>query len=109
MNDFMKEYLKDRVLAGMWIELGGHYAHITFEGMIDLYEAAPDPEVARAKMFLDLALIEDEQISVNGMRGSQEPGVVNGSTTGRFKDIVFGDKPDSSSATISACGRHRVA
>ncbi len=95
MNDFMKQYLKDRVLVGMWIEPGGHYAHHTFDGMIDLYEAAPDPEVRqRAKMFLDLALIEDEQISVNGLRGGAKSRNGPLSTeTSKFKDLVFGDKP----------------
>jgi len=46
-------------------------------------------------MFLDLALIEDEQISVNGQRGGamSRGGPLN-SNTGKFKDIVFGDKPD---------------
>ncbi len=96
MNNYMKQYLQDRVLTGMWIEPGGHYANINFQAMTDLYEAAPDPVVRqRAKMFLDLALIEDEQISVNGLRGGSlsRNGPLS-PTTGKFKDIVFGDKPD---------------
>ena len=95
MGDFMKQYVEDRVLTGMWIEPGGHYAHITFDNMIDLYEAAPDPMVRQhAKMFLDLALIEDEQISVNGYRaGARSRTPAMGDTTGKFKNTVFGDKP----------------
>jgi hypothetical protein len=95
MNDFMKVYLKDRVLAGMWLEPGGHYAHHTFEVLISLYDAAPDPEIRqRAKMFLDLALIEDEQISVNGYRAgarSRTAPFVN--TTSKSKSPIFGDAP----------------
>jgi len=95
LGDFMKQYVEDRVLTGMWIEPGGHYAHITFDNMIDLYEAAPDPMVRQhAKMFLDLALIEDEQISVNGYRaGARSRTPAMGDTTGKFKNTVFGDKP----------------
>ena len=95
MSNCMKDYLKNRVLTGLWIEPGSHYAHINFDVMIDLYEAAPDPEVRqRAKMFLDLALIEDEQISVNGLRGGarSRTGPLAPDTS-KFKDLVFGDKP----------------
>lgn len=95
MSDCMKDYLKDRVLTGLWIEPGSHYAHINFDVMIDLYEVAPDPVVRqRAKMFLDLALIEDEQISVNGLRGGarSRTGPLAPDTS-KFKDLVFGDTP----------------
>jgi hypothetical protein len=94
MNNFMKRYMKERVLTGLWIEPGSHYANITYNAMINLYEMAPDPVVRQqAKMFLDLALIEDEQISVNGYRGgarSRTPPLL--ATTSNFKDMVFGDK-----------------
>ena len=95
MGGGMKHYLKDRVLTGLWIEPGSHYAHITFDVMIDLREAAPDPDVRQlAKMFLDLALIEDEQLSVNGVRGgARSRAGPLGATTGKFKDLVFGDAP----------------
>ncbi len=93
MRDCMNDYLKNRVLNGLWIEPGSHYAHINFDVMIDLYELAPDPEVRqRAKMFLDLALIEDEQISVNGLRGGarSRTGPLAPDTS-KFKNLVFGD------------------
>ena len=95
MRDCMNAYLKNRVLMGLWIEPGSHYAHINFDVMIDLYEVAPDSEVRqRAKMFLDLALIEDEQISVNGLRGGAKSrtGPMSPDTS-KFKDLAFGDKP----------------
>lgn len=95
MKDFMPQYMRDRVLTGLWIEPGGHYAHITYKMMIHLYNAAPDPEVRQqAKMFLDLALIEDEQISVNGLRGgARSRTAAMAPTTNGFKDVIFGDKP----------------
>ncbi len=95
LRDFMPLYMKDRVLTGLWIEPGGHYAHITFSTMIDLYETAPDPVVRQqAKMFLDLALIEDEQVSVNGLRGGgRSRTAAMAATTSGFKDVIFGDKP----------------
>ena len=95
MSNCMKDYLQDRALSGLWVEPGSHYAHINFDVMIDLYEVAPDPVVRqRAKMFLDLALIEDEQISVNGLRGGarSRTGPLAPDTS-KFKDLVFGDAP----------------
>ena len=90
MRDCMKDYLKTRVFMGLWIEPGSHYAHINFDVMIDLYEAAPDPEVRqRARMFLDLALIEDEQIrEQGGLPGTAAVVILGDAMTGNISPLL---------------------
>ncbi|MCE9606139.1 MAG: hypothetical protein K8U03_14680 [Planctomycetia bacterium] len=64
------DMLRDRVMAGLWAEPGSGYAHITHEHLVRLCTLAPDREIRQvAKMVLDLVFIEEEELSVNGVRG----------------------------------------
>jgi len=83
---FIKRGLKSLALHGMWAELGSsNYEHKTYRGLLALLDYATDPIVAaRARMFMDLAMVEVEQISLSGLRGGSKTRAKDGGLTGRF-------------------------
>lgn len=68
---FFREWPRSRAASGMWIEVGATgYQKYSWPALFNLHELSPDPVVRhRFGLLLDLALIEEEQISVNGRRG----------------------------------------
>ena len=85
-TEFMRRGLKSLALHGMWAELGSsNYEHKTYRGLLALIDYATDPVVAaRAKMFMDLAMVEIEQISLSGLRGGSKTRAKDGGLLGRF-------------------------
>ncbi|MEM9478744.1 MAG: hypothetical protein AAGA58_03685 [Verrucomicrobiota bacterium] len=85
-SEVMARGMKGLALHGMWTELGStNYEHKTYRGLLALAEFASDPVVAtRAKMFMDLALVEAEQISISGLRGGSKSRCKDNGLTGRF-------------------------
>lgn len=83
---FMRRGLKSLALHGMWAELGSsNYEHKTYRGLYALIDYATDPVVAtRARMFMDLAMVEIEQISLSGLRGGSKTRAKDGGLLGRF-------------------------
>lgn len=78
--------MKGLALHGMWTELGStNYEHKTYRGLLALAEFATDPVVSkRAKMFMDLAFVELEQISISGLRGGSKSRCKDSGVSGRF-------------------------
>ena len=70
-SGFFREWPRRRVASGMWIEVGSTtYQKYSWPALINLHELSPDPIVRhRFGLLLDLALVEEEQISVDGRRG----------------------------------------
>jgi hypothetical protein len=68
---FFREWPRSRAASGMWIEVGSNgYQKYSWPALFNLHELSPDPVVRqRFGLLLDLALVEEEQISVNGRRG----------------------------------------
>lgn len=68
---FFREWPRKRAATGLWIEVGSNgYQKYSWPALFNLHELAPDPVVRqRFGMSLDLALIEEAQISVRGRRG----------------------------------------
>jgi hypothetical protein len=68
---FFRKWPRSRAAAGMWIEVGSNtYQKYSWPALINLHELSPDPVVRhRFGLLLDLALIEEAQISVKGRRG----------------------------------------
>lgn len=68
---FFREWPRSRAASGMWIEVGATgYQKYSWPALLNLHELSPDPVVRhRFGLLLDLALIEEEQISVKGHRG----------------------------------------
>jgi len=115
-NDYFRFWLKTFATHGLWVELGSDtYRKYSYSTLLNLYDLAPDPEVRKlAGMFLDLALIEESQMTfADGFRGggrsrvSYSASLAKGSSSGDlgrsgFESILslfFGD--DKGGATHS--------
>ncbi len=68
---YFREWPRQRARTGLWFELGSDtYQKYSWPALFNLHELAPDPVVRRRfGLLLDLALIEEAQISVQGRRG----------------------------------------
>jgi hypothetical protein len=69
-NAFLKRFLKDWALNGLWVELASSaYTYHTYPSYFNLADLAPDPEVRRrARMWLDLSFVESAQMSISRIR-----------------------------------------
>lgn len=70
-NRFFQEWPRQRIKSGLWIEIGSDtYQKYSWPALFNLHELSPDPLVRqRFGMLLDVAFIEEAQISINGRRG----------------------------------------
>ena len=68
---YFQRWAGKRVATGLWIEIGSNgYQKYSWPALFNLHELAPDPLIRkRFGMLLDLAFIEEAQISVRGRRG----------------------------------------
>ena len=68
---YFQRWTGKRVSTGLWIEVGSNgYQKYSWPSLFNLHELAPDPLIRkRFGMLLDLAFIEEAQISVRGWRG----------------------------------------
>ncbi len=68
---FFREWPRSRARAGLWAEVGSDtYQKYSWPALFNLHELAPDPVVRhRFGLLLDLAFIEEAQLSVKGRRG----------------------------------------
>ena len=89
-TQFFRRGLKEWALHGMWVELGSsNYEYKTYRGLYLLLDFATDPVVAaRAKMLMDLAMIEIEQISLSGLRGGSKSRAKDGGLDSRFNKTL---------------------
>ncbi len=70
-NRFFQEWPVQRIKSGLWFEVGSDtYQKYSWPALFNLHEVSPDPLVRkRFGMFLDIAFIEEAQVSVKGRRG----------------------------------------
>jgi hypothetical protein len=68
---FFRQWPRCRARSGLWVEIGSNtYQKYSWPALFNLHELAPDPVVRhRFGSLLDLAFIEEAQISVHGRRG----------------------------------------
>ena len=68
---YFQRWTGKRVSTGLWIEVGSNgYQKYSWPSLFNLHELAPDPLIRkRFGMLLDLAFVEEAQISVRGRRG----------------------------------------
>lgn len=68
---FFREWPRKRATTGLWVEVGSNtYQKYSWPSLFNLHELSPDPVIRkRFGLLLDLAFIEEEQISVQGRRG----------------------------------------
>ncbi|MHC4248484.1 MAG: HEAT repeat domain-containing protein [Planctomycetota bacterium] len=89
-TQFFRRGLKEWALHGMWVELGSsNYEYKTYRGLYLLLDFATDPVVAaRARMLMDLAMVEIEQISLSGLRGGSKSRAKDGGLDSRFNKTL---------------------
>lgn len=89
-NQFYQRGIKQWALHGLWVELGSsNYEYKTYRGLLNLVEFATDPIVSvRAKMYMDLSMVEIEQISLSGLRGGSKSRAKDGGLDGRFNKYL---------------------
>lgn len=100
---FFREWAKIRAMYGMWVELGSDkYQKYSWPNLVNLAEFAPDALVRkRFRMLLDIALIEEEQISVQGRRGGGRSRAEYGKNNFEgYKALFYGDGPGSSHSKV---------
>jgi len=89
---YFREWPRRRAGAGLWVEVGSNtYQKYSWPALFNLHELAPDPVIRkRFGLLLDLAFIEEEQISVRGRRGG---GISRGDYAPRgfesYKNLLF--------------------
>ena len=67
---FYRAWAGSRAGVGLWIEIGAGYQKYSWPALFNLCELAPDLVIRkRFGLLLDLAFVEEEQISVHGRRG----------------------------------------
>eukprot|EP01048_Picozoa_sp_COSAG05_P020089 COSAG05_NODE_3325_length_2149_cov_1.597073_1_plen_693_part_10 len=113
-DDFMYAWLEARATTGFWIEIGSNsYWYRTWPAVLNLLDLPLSTRVRqRAKMFVDLAIVEAEQTSIRGVRGgvkarSKKDGAghhdgLNHSMIGRMGYSLFGldtDEPGGAGRT----------
>jgi len=92
---FFREWPGKRAGAGLWIEVGSNtYQKYSWPGLFNLCELSPDPVIRkRFGLLLDLAFIEEEQISVHGRRGGGRSRAHPGANAFEsYKNLLFAEE-----------------
>jgi len=68
---FFRDWPRRRAQTGLWVEIGSTtYQKYSWPALFNLHELAPDPVIRhRFGLLLDLAFVEEAQMSVHGIRG----------------------------------------
>ena len=89
---FFQEWPRKRVQSGLWVEVGSNgYQKYSWPALFNLHELAPDPIIRkRFGMLMDLAFIEEAQISVQGRRGGGRSRAEGGNNSFEsYKNLLF--------------------
>ncbi|MFK7851053.1 MAG: hypothetical protein AB8D78_08760 [Akkermansiaceae bacterium] len=111
---FFRRWPRSRANSGLWIEIGSNtYQKYSWPALFNLHELAPDPLIReRFGRLLDLAFIEEAQISVHGRRG----GGLSRAEGGRkgfegYKNLLFardGQPAASSHSRVIETSRYQL-
>ena len=101
---YFREWPRSRAKNGLWIEVGSNtYQKYSWPALFNLHELSPDPVIRhRFGLLLDLAFIEEAQISVRGRRGggrSRAEGGPNGFEN--YKNLLFAREGKPAGSTHS--------
>ncbi len=89
---FFREWPRKRAETGLWVEIGSNtYQKYSWPDLFNLHELAPDPLIRkRFGLLLDLAFIEEEQISVQGRRGGgRSRAYPGGNAFESYKNLLY--------------------
>lgn len=92
-NAYFRAWPRQRAMIGMWFEMGSDtYQKYSWPALINLHDLSPDPLVRKHfGMLLDIALVEEAQVSVQGRRGGgrSRAGYGKNSFEG-YKNLLYG-------------------
>lgn len=102
-NHYFKNWAKKRIECGLWIEVGSDtYQKYSWPPLVNLAELSPDPVVRKQfEMLLDVAFIEEAQISVQGRRGGgRSRASYSLNSFESYKDLLYGSGPGCSHSKV---------
>ena len=111
---FFREWPASRAKAGLWAEVGSNgYQKYSWPALFNLHELAPDPLIRkRFGLLLDLAFIEEEQISVRGRRGGGRSRAYSGANAFEsYKNLLYaseGQPAGSSHSRVIETSRYQL-
>jgi hypothetical protein len=111
---FFREWPRRRAQTGLWVEIGSNgYQKYSWPALFNLHELAPDPVVRhRFGLLLDLAFVEEAQISVNGVRGGGRSRADHGKGGfDGYKNLLFaveGQPAGSSHSRVIETSRYQL-
>jgi len=112
--DFFREWPRRRAQTGLWVEVGSNtYQKYSWPALFNLHELAPDPIIRhRFGLLLDLAFIEEAQISVKGRRGGGRSRAENGPNGFEsYKNLLYaiaGQPAGSSHSRVIETSRYQL-
>jgi hypothetical protein len=102
---FYQLWPRSRAETGLWVEVGSTtYQKYSWPILFNLHDLSPDPIIRdRFRLLLDLAFVEEEQISVRGRRGG---GLSRGDYDGPhtfelYKNLLFAPPGQAAGSTHS--------
>ncbi|MCU0777214.1 MAG: hypothetical protein MUF86_06055 [Akkermansiaceae bacterium] len=111
---YFREWPRSRAKNGLWVEIGSStYQKYSWPVLFNLHELSPDPVVRhRFGLLLDLACIEEAQISVRGRRGGGQSRAEGGRNSfDAYKNLLFardGQPAGSSHSQVIETSRYQL-
>jgi len=110
---FYREALKQWALYGIQYQLGSSaYTYKTYPHYFNLIELAPDAIIRqRAKMYMDLVMVESAQISISGLRGGTKGRAKRGGLGDRwdpFQALLYGERGSAYFLTMPAASGYQA-
>jgi len=103
-NRFFQQWPTQRIKSGLWFEVGScGYQKYSWPALFNLHELAPNPLVRkRFGMLLDIAFIEEAQISVQGRRGGGRSRASYGANNfEHYKNLLYAPEGQPANASHS--------
>ena len=103
-NRFFQEWPTQRIKSGLWFEVGSDsYQKYSWPALFNLHELSPDPLVReRFGMLMDIAFIEEAQISVNGRRGGGRSRAGYGKNSFEsYKNLLYAPEGEAAASSHS--------
>ena len=113
-TSFFREWPRRRAAAGLWVEIGSNtYQKYSWPALFNLHDLSPDPVIRhRFGLLLDLAFIEEAQISVQGRRGGGRSRADGGALGfGAYKNLLHaidGRPADCSHSPVIETSRYQL-
>jgi hypothetical protein len=113
-NSFFRKWAAERAKYGLWVEIGADtYQKYSYPALFNLADLPPDPIIKKQfHMLLDLAFIEEAQISVHGRRGGGRSRAGYGKNSFEaYKNLLYapeGKPAGSSHSSVIETGAYQL-